>query len=90
MAEVLELPDATRRLITWLIRQRTASLDEVVRFMASDAANSRALLADLVDRGYVREFELRGAQCFQVRLAPKRGRTLSADLWQALDTQVGG
>ena len=90
MADVLELPDDTRRLITWLIRQKMASWSDAVSFLECDDATAGVLLGDLVQRGYVRDFEMRGVRCLQVRLAPKRGRTLSAGLWQALDTKVGG
>jgi hypothetical protein len=90
MADVLGLPDDVRRLITWLIRERTVDMEDLIRFMGSDEAVVRTLLDDLVEKGYVREFERRGAHCVQVRLAPKRGSTMSDSLWQAIDEKVEG
>ena len=46
------------------------------------------MLDDLCGKGYVRAIEMRGATQYRVRLAPKRGRTLPADLWAALDDKV--
>ena len=90
MAEVLGLPDDVRRLINWMMRQRAATLADAARFMQCDEAAARGRLADLVEQGFVREFELRGTLYYQVRLAPKRGRAMPADLWQALDEKVEG
>ncbi len=90
MADLLNMPDDQRQLINWLLRQKTAVLAEVVRFMGRDEAAARDLLTGLVEQGLVREFEQRGTLCFQVRLAPKRGRAMPANLWQALDDKVEG
>jgi len=90
MAEVLSLPDDVRRLINWMMRQRAATLAEAARFMQCDETAAGGRLADLVEQGFVREFELRGTHYYQVRLAPKRGRAMPADLWQALDEKVEG
>ena len=46
------------------------------------------LLADLLDKGWIRELEIRGVTQYRVRLAPKRGRALPANLWQALSDKV--
>lgn len=88
MSDVLNMPDDQRQLFTWLLRQRTPGLTEVARFLGRDEAAAQAVLAGLVEQGLVREFEQRGTRRYQVRLAPKRGRTMPANLWQALDDKV--
>jgi len=60
----------------------------VTDFLEQDVAYARALLADLLDKGFAREIEMRGVKQYRVRLAPKRGRELPANLWQALDDKV--
>ena len=87
MSDLLTLPEALSALLTWMIRQGQVGLADVVAFVGQDEASARARLAEAMDRGYVREIELRGATFYRVRLAPKRGRELPANLWQALDVK---
>jgi len=88
MSDVLDMPDGQRQLINWLLRQRIADLAQVAHFLDCDEAAVRETLAGLVEGGLVREFEQRGTLRYQVRLAPKRGRTMPENLWQALDDKV--
>ena len=88
MVEVLSLPDGQRQLINWLMRQKSASLAEVIAFVGGDEAVAGDLLNELEQQGFVRRVEIREAVSYQVRLAPKRGRTMPADLWQAIDDKV--
>jgi len=48
------------------------------------------VLADLLDKGMIRELEMRGARQYAVRLAPKKGRALPGNLWQALSDKIEG
>jgi len=43
-----------------------------------------------LDKGLIREIEMRGVIHYRVRLAPKRGRALPANLWRALSGRVEG
>jgi hypothetical protein len=81
-------------LLTWMTRQGQVTLAEVAAFLARDGGSgqdeeqARALLADLCHKGFVREIEIRGVTHYEVRLAPRRGRALPPDLWEALDGKV--
>ena len=88
MSDLLSLPEPQSSLLSWMVRQGQVELEDVTAFLKQDAESTRALLADLVDKGYVREIEMRGVKQYRVRMAPKRGHELPANLWQALDDKV--
>jgi hypothetical protein len=88
MSDLLVLPEPQGSLLRWMIRQVQVRPEEVIAFLGGDEQAARALLAQLCDQGFVREIEIRGATQYRVRLAPKRGGTMPADLWRALDDRV--
>jgi predicted transcriptional regulator len=88
MSDVLALPDSLARLCNWMLREQHVALAEVAHFLQQDESQARAVLNDLVERGLVREIEMHGATHYRVRLAPKRGRKLPLNLWQALEDKV--
>lgn len=90
MADLLTLPEPLSGLLTWMIRQRAAAFAEVVAFLGEDEKQAHLVLADLLEKGWILEFEMRGVTYYRVRLAPKRGRALPANLWQALSDKVEG
>jgi hypothetical protein len=90
MADLLTMPDPQSSLLKWMIRQGAAAFADVVAFLGGDEADARLVLSDLLDQGLIRELEIRGVTEYRVRLAPKRGRALPANLWQALSDKVEG
>jgi DNA-binding IclR family transcriptional regulator len=85
---VLDLPDPLRELVNWMIRQAEVGLDDVAAHLQHDQDATRAVLATLVHKGFVREIEVRGQSRYRVRLAAKRGRELPTNLWQVLDDKT--
>jgi hypothetical protein len=85
MADLLTLPEGLSGLLNWMIRKGQVSLADICAFLGQDEASVHSVLADLMARGYVREIDLHEGLFYRVRLAPKRGRALPANLWQALD-----
>lgn len=90
MSDLLTLPEPLSSLLNWMIRQGPAAFADIVAFLGEDEAHARLVLADLLDKGFIREFEIHGVTQYRVRLAPKRGRALPANLWQALSDKVEG
>ncbi len=88
MSDLLALPDPESGLLNWMIRQGQVALSDVSTFLGQDETRAHTLLEDLCGRGYVRAIEMRGVTQYRVRLAPKRGRALSSNLWAALDDKV--
>lgn len=84
MADVLTLPDELRRLFNWMMRQEEVGLAEVAAHIGQDESKARKLIADLVERCFVREIPIGGETRYRVRLAQKRGREVPLNIWQAL------
>ncbi len=88
LSDLLALADPVSGLLNWMIRQDQVGLAEVAAFLSQDEECARTVLADLSRQGFVREIEMRGTTTYRVRLAPKRGKTLPSNLWQALEDKV--
>lgn len=88
MMDVLDMPEALRDLLQWMMRQEYAFASDAAAHAGKNEAAVRGLIAPLIENGNVVEFELKGKPAFRVRLARKRGRDLPADLWQALNDKI--
>jgi hypothetical protein len=90
MSDLLTLSEPQGGLLKWMIRQGQVSLADVGVFLGQDEEQTRSVLDELCQQAFVREIEVRGVTHYRVRLAPKRGRELPANLWQALSDKVEG
>ncbi len=88
MSDLLTFAEPVSGLLNWMIRQGQVGLADVTAFLRQDEDCARAMLADLRDKGFVREFDVRGTIHYRVRLAPKRGKVLPANLWKALEDKA--
>ena len=84
-SDLLALSEPQSSALTWMMRRGTSTFVEVMAFLGEDGGGTRALLAELHDRGFVREIEIRGERYYRVHMASKRRRALSPMLWHALD-----
>src|SRR5436853_2886816 len=82
IADILTLPDELQTIITCLMREGEAGLQEVAIFIKQDEATTSSLLADLIARGFVQEVpaEGKGQPRYRARLVSKRTRNLPFDL----------
>ena len=85
MADVLTLPDPSRQLINWMMRQGEVSLAEVAAHSGQDEEVARAMLEELAEQGFVREIAVEGEIHYRPQFAPKRGHQLPEHIWQALE-----
>jgi hypothetical protein len=90
MADLLTLPEPQSGLLKWMTRQRAVAYEDVVAFLGGDEEQACLLLAGLLEKGWILEFEVRGVIQYRMRLAPKRGSALPGNLWQALGNRVEG
>ncbi|UCC64125.1 MAG: hypothetical protein JSV36_03440, partial [Anaerolineae bacterium] len=89
MADVLARPDSQRQILTWMTRegitgQETVSLADVMTHTGQPEAAARTMLNTLVEQGFIQELKGEGETRYQPRLAARRGRQLTEDIWQAL------
>jgi hypothetical protein len=84
MGEVMELPDAMRTLVLWLLRHGEAGLSEVTAGAGMEEGPCRALLEGLVGKGFLYMTGGDGAPRYRTRMAPRRARTPTSDIWERL------
>jgi hypothetical protein len=84
MSDVLLLPDTQRQLVTWMMREGSVSLEAAAQHLEQTPEAARALLADLVNQGFVREVEANGRPHYEARLSSTRSHRLSYSLLEAI------
>ena len=88
MTEILDLPDSLREIINWMLRETQVTFAQVVTRMGKDEPTARAMLDNLLDKGYIREIDMKGQVQYRVRLKPKRKHNIPSNLWKALDDKT--
>ena len=84
MADVLELPDSLRSLVNWMMRKEEVTLDQVTEYLSQDDKSAQAMISALVEKGFVREYVVKGVHRYRVRIASRPKRELPTNLWNAL------
>jgi len=87
-ADLLDLSPELRRIISMILRQRTMSLAEIVLELDMRPSEVRGMLDTLVEKGYLRAFELKGEQRYKTFLARRRAREVPLNIWEALTDKV--
>jgi hypothetical protein len=80
MADVLALPEDLRTIMDYLVEQGESELAEMSAHMGQDETSTRALLADLIEKGFVQEMVAGSQHRYRVRLASRRRSRLPLDL----------
>jgi amino acid permease len=88
LTDVLTLPNSSRQLINWMMRQGEISLTEAVTQIGQDEEVVRIMLEELVEQGFVRQMEVGGEARYRAQHALRRGRQLPEEIWQALDKRT--
>ena len=85
-SDVLTLPDAQRQLVNWMLRQGEVNLAQVAAHCHQPTEAVHTLLFPLVQQGFVRERQVHGTAHYRASFAPTRGRQITPEIWQALET----
>ena len=88
--DLLDLPTALARVIKRIIRRGGMKLPQIAAELDQSIEETQRALDALVDKGFVRKFEVKQEFWYKVRFAKKRNRRLSSGLWSALDDVVEG
>jgi len=82
-------PDLEQQIVTWMLRESVQGREEVTFAEAAAMAGvereeARAVLARLVEQGFIREADVDGEIRYRTALAGRRGGRLADSIWQTL------
>jgi hypothetical protein len=87
-ADLLDLPPALAAVIKQIIRRNGMKLSEIAATLEQPPEQTRQTLDQLIAKGFVRQVEVKDEIWYKAQFAHKRSRTVSQDLWSALDGAV--
>jgi hypothetical protein len=85
MTDLLTLADPERTLVNWLLRQRGASLADIVAHTQAEPAALQAMLDNLTATGFLILHEDADPAVFKPNLVSRRPRTMPEKLWKAVE-----
>lgn len=88
MRDVMDMPSPLNRLAQWMLREEQFTASGVAGFLGGDEARAAEIIADWLERGYIRDASRPGETSYVVRTASKRPRDVPLDLWAALQNKV--
>lgn len=86
--DLLDLPDEIAKIIRAIIRQNGMKLADVAAALDNSEEETRQTLDELIQKGFVREIQVKNEIWYKARFARKHKSTISSSLWQALDDVV--
>jgi predicted acylesterase/phospholipase RssA/CRP-like cAMP-binding protein len=84
-AELLDMPEETRKLMTHIMRHEPVTPGEVAEALGRDALEVEAHLQLLAVQGWLQTERRGDEQVYSVRLDRSRRRTLPPGIWQVLE-----
>lgn len=85
MTDLLKLPEAERKLMTWIVQQHDVSLAEAIDYMKQEDETVWNMLNSLCDLGFLEEFDVEGEKYFRCYLPSKKSTELPQKIWRNLD-----
>jgi predicted HTH transcriptional regulator len=82
-ADLLALPDNLRNLMARITRLGEVTAAQLALELGQEAAEVEVMLADLVEKGYLRE-----EKRYKVAFGRKRIKKLPITIWEALDRKI--
>ncbi len=87
-ADLLDLSSELRRIVNAITRRREMSLAEIVFELDMKPSEAKGLLDTLVEKGYLKAFEVKGELRYKTFFAPRRGREMPLNVWDALSDKI--
>lgn len=86
--DLLDLSTDLQRVLVQITRAGQISLKDLVRDLALPEGDVRTLTAQLVEKGYLREYMREDEPYYRTYFGRKRVRELSLDFWETLGQRI--
>jgi predicted ArsR family transcriptional regulator len=87
-ADLLDMPPTLAAVIKQIVRRNGMKLADIAETLGQPPAQTRQTLDKLVNKGLVRQVEVKDEVWYKAHFAHRRSRTLSQNLWSSLDDAV--
>jgi DNA-binding Lrp family transcriptional regulator len=87
-ADLLDLSSELRRIVNTITREGEMSLAKIVLELDMRPSELRELLDTLVEKGFLKAFEVKGELRYKTFFARRRVREVSLNIWDALSDKV--
>ncbi|GAB4578789.1 MAG: hypothetical protein Fur0022_15260 [Anaerolineales bacterium] len=85
MTAVFMLPKALTKLLSWVIRQKRVSLQDLATYFEQTIETTQPIIASLVEKKFIEQVEDAGQVVYQVNLGSQKSKpttTPRKDPWQ--------
>jgi hypothetical protein len=83
--DLLDMPEALATVVNQVIRSNGMKLEDIAKEVGKSGLETRQMLDDLVEKGYLRQVELDAEIWYKVQFGHKADKVLSQRIWSALD-----
>ena len=87
-ADVLDLSPELRRVVNAITRRGEMGLAEIELELNLEPAALRMLLDTLVEKGFLRSFEVEGEPRYKTFFSQRPGREVPVSIWDALSEKI--
>jgi hypothetical protein len=87
-ADLLDLSPELRGIVNTITRRREMSLAEIIMEMDMRPSEVRDLLGTLVEKGFLKAFEVKGEMHYRTFFAQRRRREMPLNVWDSLSDKV--
>jgi predicted transcriptional regulator len=87
--DLLDMPEGLAGVINQIIRKNGMKLEEIAQKLGRTLEETQTNLDELVDRGFIRQVMVREEAWYKANFGRKADKTLSTDIWSALDDVFG-
>jgi predicted transcriptional regulator len=84
-SDLLDMPDTLAQVIHQIIRRNGMKLEDIAKQLKQSQEEIKTLLAELVQKGLVRQIEVKGETWYKAHFSRKADRMFSKGLWSILD-----
>ena len=85
MAELLDISDELRRLLTWMVRKRQFSVNDLAKRINVDASAARGLINTMLRKGFIKITETEDVERYSTTMNYVPKYKVPNDIWKALE-----
>jgi predicted transcriptional regulator len=82
--DLLDMPEPLANIINQIIRNNGMKLEDIAEKLSQSAADTKIMLDELVQKGFIRQVEVKQELWYKAHFSRKADKSLSLGIWSAL------